>query len=89
MDEDIADYYKGEAFVILEEFTLSLVELPRVNEYSLLLIQSVAQKLYQGVSYGQSKLETQSLFAIGYGVQSEKTSVVTMLMLIEPHIPIH
>ena len=52
MAEDIADYYKGEAFVILEEFTLSLVELPRVNEYSLLLIQSVAQKLYQGVSYG-------------------------------------
>ncbi len=28
--EDIADYYKGEAHIIIEEFTLSLIELPHI-----------------------------------------------------------
>lgn len=28
--EDLADYYKGEAHIILEEFTLSLIDFPRV-----------------------------------------------------------
>jgi len=41
---DIADYYKGEAFIILEEFTLSLMEFPRVNNMSLSAIEYVATK---------------------------------------------
>ena len=30
LPEDIADYYKGEAQIILEEFTMSLIDIPSV-----------------------------------------------------------
>lgn len=35
LEPELADYYKGEAFIILEELTLSLLEIPKISEYQL------------------------------------------------------
>jgi hypothetical protein len=43
--EELADYYKGEAMIILEEFTLALNEVPKIDKH-----------IVSGIGYLLSKL---------------------------------
>ena len=48
--EDLADYYKGEAFIIMEEFTLSLLALPHIYDYLFKLVDVIMRLLFTGVT---------------------------------------
>lgn len=50
MAEDLADYYKGEAFIIMEEFTLSLLALPHIYDYLFKLVDVIMRLLFTGVT---------------------------------------
>lgn len=63
---DIADYYKGEAFIILEEFTLSLMEFPRVNNMSLSAVEFVAAKTEKALAY----LDPYMTINLSFGIQT-------------------
>lgn len=48
--EDLADYYKGEAFIILEEFSLSLLALPHIYNYLFKLVDVIMRLLFTGAT---------------------------------------
>ena len=79
---DIADYYKGEAFIILEEFTLSLMEFPRVNNKSLSALEYVAAKTEKAFTY----LDPYLTINLSFGIQTERKSLVSFGMLVDPPV---
>lgn len=80
--EDIADYYKGEVFVIIEEFTLSLVELPKVNDY---LMQGISKSFYllSSISIKASELIENKSGALQF-LPIEKKSLFQIGLLLDP-----
>jgi hypothetical protein len=81
--EDIADYYKGEAQIILEEFTLSLIDLPEViGKYyfiPFLYVFKLTNRLSDALC---TFFENLPLFQHGYNY--ERKSVFSVTLNIEP-----
>lgn len=77
--EDIADYYKGEAHIILEEFTLSLIDLPSVVGAYVYLPFLYAFKLTSKLSDSLCTfVEGIPLFQLGYVYQ--RKSIFTNIL---------
>ena len=83
MPEDIADYYKGEAFIIVEEFTLSLIDLPSViGTYyfvPFLYVFNITHRLSDTLC---TFFENLPLFQHGYNY--ERKSLFSIALNIEP-----
>ena len=74
LEPALADYYKGEAFVIAEEFSLSLVELPNVPSHALRGLAFLARKLANLAESMNTWVETTAIFHGVTGLQIEKKS---------------
>lgn len=86
VEEGIADYYKGEAFIIIEEFFLSLNDLPRTPEYLFKALSFGLAKVEPTVLNMHSSLETTRPFALLNGLNVQKMSLFNLALALEPTI---